>query len=65
MNYEKKAERLMELIHDIKHGYYDVMELIGRFNEIFPNWLSVESYNPKYHPSAKDYLFDVVLEGVK
>lgn len=70
MNYEKKAERLMEILHDIKHhgdtlDEQTLEELYDKVIGIFPNFREVESYNPERHSSAKDYLFDVVLKGVK
>lgn len=56
---DKRAEKLLLILHDIKHGCYNAIELIEKFNVEFPNWRNVESYAGK---NAVDYLFEVVLD---
>jgi hypothetical protein len=61
MDNEKKAEELLLLIHEFKHGW-ESPNLREEFTAKFPFWRWVENYNPVEHKSAVAYLFDVVLK---
>jgi len=51
------CEKLLDILHDIKHGEYG-LEIIERLNVNFPHWREVEWYNGK---KAESYLFHIVL----
>jgi hypothetical protein len=55
---EEKSLKLLEVIHDLKHGDFD--KAMEKMRGFFPSWKEVESYDPD-ESTAFDYLFDTVL----
>lgn len=54
-----KAERLMEVLHELKHGDFEIA--LKKMYKYFPYWREVECYHPEKTIAFK-YLFDVVLK---
>lgn len=58
MTQEDKCMKLLDILHDVKHGEYG-MEIIATLNKEFPHWREVEWFNGK---NAEAYLFKTVLK---
>ena len=57
----RKVEKLMYLIHELKHMECTFEEFEVMFADMFPFYRDVEGYNPKLGHHAVTFLFDVVL----
>ena len=58
MTQEDKCMKLLDILHEVKHGVYG-REIIETLNKEFPNWREVEWFNGK---NAEAYLFKTVLK---
>lgn len=57
--FNKQAELLMEILHDLKHSVYE--DITSSLTKYFPHWRCVEFYGPDKGFTAVEYLFNAVL----